>query len=265
MFFQDIKPNTFRVGVFDSRGKFKNSTFSSPRKCKHYEVELFMEDGGISYINNKENKIYKNHILFARPGDIRRSKLHFKCFYLHMELSDVEMTEHLKNIYPYFAVSSSKIYYNLFHQLIQLQNKTSYEDRLMYSVKITELLLNIKKDSCISNVDDKTSTLQMAERFMNENISNKISLKDIAESVHLSPNYFHTLFVKLTGCTPHDYLMTKRLNYAKDLIMTSDHDMMSIAMLSGFGSQSYFNYYFKKITGCSPSKYREKEFEKYIV
>ena len=59
--------------------------------------------------------------------------------------------------------------------------------------------------------------------------------------------------------------MKKRINYAKELIMTSEYNMMEISMLSGFGSQAYFNYYFKKATGLSPSKYREKEFEKYII
>lgn len=265
MFFQEIKPNTFRVGVFDSRGKYKNVTSSSPRRCEQFEIEFFIDEGGSAFINEKENKIHKNHILFTRPGDIRRSKLHFKCFYLHMELKDAEMLNFLKDVPTYFAVSSSKVYYNLFHQLIQLQNKTGYEQRLQYAIKMTELLLNIRRDSCLNNDDDKSSAIYSAERFMNENFSNKIGLKEVAESVHLSPNYFHTLFTSVTGSTPHDYLMTKRLNHAKELIMTSDHDMMEIAMLSGFGSQAYFNYYFKKATGLSPTKYREREFEKYII
>ena len=265
MFFQEIKPSTFRVGVFDSRGKYKNLTSSSPRKCSQFEIEFFLEEGGSAFINEQENKIHKNHILFCHPGDIRRSKLHFKCFYLHMELKNEEMLNFLKDVPFYFAVSNSKIYYNLFHQMIQLQNKNRYEDRLLYATKITELLLNIHRDSCMKNDNEKTSLIYRAERYMNDNFSEKIGLKEVADSVHLSPNYFHTLFTSVTGSTPHDYLMSRRLNHAKELIMTSDYNMMEISMLSGFGSQAYFNYYFKKATGLSPSKYREKEFEKYII
>lgn len=265
MFFQEIKPNTFRVGVFDSRGKYKNVTSSKARRCEQFEIEFFLEGGGSAFINEKENMIHKNHILFTRPGDIRRSRLHFKCFYLHMELKDKEMLNFLKDVPGYFAVSTSKIYYNLFHQLILLQNKSGYEERLLYITKITELLLSIRRDSCVNSYDERTSVIYSAERFMNENFASKIGLKEVAESVHLSPNYFHTLFTSVTGSTPHDYLMTKRLNHAKELIMTSDYDMLEIAMLSGFGSQSYFNYYFKKATGVSPTGYREREFEKYII
>ena len=152
-----------------------------------------------------------------------------------------------------------------FHQLINFANEKSYESRLLYSSKITSLLVNIQRDSRFYSTGGKTSVIYRAERFMTENFTDKIGLKEVADSVHLSPNYFHKLFTSVTGNTPHDYLMTKRLNYAKELIMTSDHDMMEIAMLSGFGSQSYFNYYFKKITGLSPIKYRETEFEKYKI
>ena len=100
---------------------------------------------------------------------------------------------------------------------------------------------------------------------MTENFTDKIGLKEIADSVHLSPNYFHKLFSTITGIIPHDFLMKKRINYAKELIMTSEHDMMEISMLSGFESQAYFNYCFKKSTGLSPMKYRQKEFEKYGI
>ena len=164
-----------------------------------------------------------------------------------------------------FAVASSKIYYNLFHQLIQLSNEKDVESRLLYSSKIAALLVNIQRDSRFYSGEGKSSVIYRAERFMTENFTDKIGLKEVAESVHLSPNYFHKLFTSVTGSTPHDFLMKKRLNYAKELIMTSDHDMMEISMLSGFGSQAYFNYCFKQATGLSPIKYREKEFEKYKV
>lgn len=182
-----------------------------------------------------------------------------------MDLNDKEMLEYLGNVPTSFAVASSKIYYNIFHQLIQLRNEKNIESRLLYFSKIASLMVNIQRDSLFYNGDGKSSVISRAERFMTENFTDKIGLKEVADSVHLSPNYFHKLFTFVTGSTPHDYLMKNRLNYAKELIMTSDHDMMEISMLSGFGSQAYFNYCFKKSTGLSPMKYREKEFEEYRV
>lgn len=262
MILDGFKSKDFRVGVFDSRSKYTSKPFQ-PRIAERFEIEFFLDDGGITSINGKEYNLQKNHLLFVRPGDERYSRQHFKCFYLHMDLYDDELLEYLSDIPSSFAVASSKIYYNLFHQLIQLRNEKDIESRLLYFSKITALLVNIQRDSCFYSGEGKSSVIYRAERFMTENFTDKIGLKEVAESVHLSPNYFHKLFTSVAGITPHDFLLKRRLNYAKELIMTSDHDMMEIAMLSGFGSQSYFNYCFKQATGLSPIKYRQKEFEKY--
>lgn len=265
MFMEGFKSKDFRVGVFDSRAKYNNSRTFQQRAAERFEIEFFLDDDGVTSINGKDYSLQKNHLLFVRPGDIRFSRMHFKCFYLHMDLHDKEMLEYLSDVPTYFAVASSKIYHNLFHQLIQLRNEKNIESSLLYFSKIAALLVNIQRDSRFYSGEGKSSVIYRAERFMTENFTDKIGLKEIADSVHLSPNYFHKLFTSVTGSTPHDYLMKKRLNYAKELIMTSDHDMMEISMLSGFGSQAYFNYCFKQSTGLSPIKYREKEFEKYKV
>ncbi len=264
MILDGFKNKDFRVGVFDSRSKYNSKPFQS-RVAQWYEIEFFLDDGGITSINGKEYTLQKNHLLFVRPGDIRHSKQHFKCFYLHMDLDDEELLSYLADVPSSFAVASSKIYYNLFHQLIQMRNEKNYESRLLYFSKIAALLVNIQRDSCFYSGEGKSSVIYRAERFMTENFTDKIGLKEIAGSVHLSPNYFHKLFSTITGITPHDFLMKKRINYAKELIMTSEHDMMEISMLSGFESQAYFNYCFKKSTGYSPTKYRQKEFEKYKI
>ena len=265
MILEGFKLKNFRVGVFDSRAKYSGNKTFKERFAERFEIEFYLDDGGITSINGIEYNLQKNHILFVRPGDKRYSKKHFKCFYLHMDLTDNEVLEYLSKVPPYFAVASSRIYHTLFHQLIQLRGDRSVEGRLLYPSKIFALLVNIQRDSRFYDGQGKSSVIYRAERFMTENFTDKIGLKEVADSVHLSPNYFHTLYTSVTGITPHDYLMKKRINYSKELIMTSDHDMMEISMLSGFGSQAYFNYCFKQSTGLSPSKYREKEFEKYKI
>lgn len=262
MLLDGFKYKDFRVGVFDSRSKYGSKPFK-PRIAEMFEVEFFLDDGGITTINGKEYVLQKNHLLFVRPGDERYSSAHFKCFYLHMNVDDDEVLGYLEKVPVSFAVASSKIYYTLFNQLIQLGQEKSFEGRLLYFSKIIALLVNIQRDSCFYSGEGKSSVIYRAERFMTENFTDKIGLKEVADSVHLSPNYFHKLFTSITGITPHDFLFKKRINYAKELIMTSEHDMLEISMLSGFGSQAHFNYCFKQATGISPRKYREKEFKKY--
>ena len=265
MFFDEIKPSTCSVGVFDSRAKYKGRTTSLPRKCEQYEIEFFTDDGGGAILNENEYKIKKNHIFFSRPGDIRRSLLHFKCFYLHITFSDKNMTEYLKDVPDYFGVSSGKPYYAAIQSLILLRSRKDFESDLLFRSKIAELLVAIRKDALSFSRGEQSSAVYRAERFIDSNFTERITLTDLAEYVHLSPNYFQKLFTKINGSSPRDYITEKRLKYAKELILTKDMDMLEVAMTSGFNSQSYFNYCFKKQNGISPAKFREREFNKYNI
>ncbi len=265
MFYNEINRSGFCVGVFDSHSKFKNGTISPPRKCEWYEIEYFTEDGGCAILNNNEYKIKKNHIFFSRPGDIRRSLLHFKCFYFHVRNFDDELEEYLKDVPNYFGVSSAKPYYSTVQSLLLLRSRTDFESNLLFRSKIAEFLVNLHRDAVSSNQGEQASAVYRAERFIDANFTEKITLADLAEYVHLSPNYFQKLFTKTNGSSPRDYIMEKRLEYAKRLILTQDMDMLDVAMSSGFNSQSYFNYCFKKQNGMSPAKFREREFNKYNI
>ena len=186
-------------------------------------------------------------------------------------ITDSDICEKLNTLPRSFLINDEAKYIKIFKNIASSFPEGNETDELFSTGWLLILISELIRDK--SDMSEKISSapqlqqnsLLSAKAFMNHNFKYDIKLKDIADSIHLSPNYFHKLFTSVTGTTPHDYLLTKRLNYAKELIMTSDHDMMEISMLSGFGSQAYFNYCFKKSTGLSPIKYREKEFEKYKV
>lgn len=264
MFFDEIKPTNFFFGFFDSRAKFKSNTFSPCRDCKQYEIEFFTEDGGVAYVNNDEYEIKKDHILFVKPGEKRRSKLHFKCLYLHIQICDPEFIKYLSEIPTYFSVSHKNYYCSAFHKLIVLQKAKDFESRCLFTISVADLIISIHKDAHLYNDMSKSDVIYNAKKYITDHFSEKIDLNTIASFVHLSPNYFQKLFTQKCGISPHDFLMDKRLSRAKYLLTSTNTDILQISILSGFSSQSYFNYYFKSKTGLSPLGYRKKEIEKYI-
>ena len=68
-------PNLVAAGIYDSRIATKNIAISKNRKTTMFEIELPMESGGISYIDNEARKIEPNLIICAKPGQIRHTKL----------------------------------------------------------------------------------------------------------------------------------------------------------------------------------------------
>lgn len=94
-------------------------------------------------------------------------------------------------------------------------------------------------------------------RFIAENSSQPISIKDVADSASVSPNHAIALFRKLLRKTIKEYITDLRLSHAKMLLLETDSKILSVALDSGFGSLSSFYEVFQKRCGESPAAYRK--------
>ena len=96
-----------------------------------------------------------------------------------------------------------------------------------------------------------------AKRFIESNFAKALNLKDVAEAVYLSPNYFSNLFKHYTNYTFHEYLMKIRIENAKKLLSRLDLNVSQVSNLVGYDDPNHFSKVFTKITGYSPQKYRQ--------
>lgn len=85
-----------------------------------------------------------------------------------------------------------------------------------------------------------------------------MTLQQVADYVHVSKNYFSILFKKVTGQNFIDYVITLRVQRAKELLGGTELKVYEVAEQSGFNDVKYFSKLFKKLTGCSPIEYRER-------
>ena len=83
------------------------------------------------------------------------------------------------------------------------------------------------------------------------------SVSDIYRNYPVSHSTLCKEFKRLTDKTPHDYLAEKKMEYAKNLVLTTSLSMTEIAELIGFESGSHFIRKFSKVYGISPLKYRK--------
>jgi len=92
------------------------------------------------------------------------------------------------------------------------------------------------------------------ENFTNEDFT----LKRLAEQMGLSSGYLSGVFKEQFSEPFQDYLLKRRIDKAKRLLLTTDLRNYEIAEEIGFSDPNYFSLRFKKETGVSPSKYKEK-------
>jgi AraC family cel operon transcriptional repressor len=84
------------------------------------------------------------------------------------------------------------------------------------------------------------------------------SISEIYKLYPLSHATFINEFKRLTGKTPSAYLLERKMEYAKKLLLTSDFSVLEIASEIGFDSVSHFIKLFKKLYGTTPLKYRKR-------
>ncbi|WP_445487670.1 response regulator transcription factor [Niallia sp. 03133] len=99
-----------------------------------------------------------------------------------------------------------------------------------------------------------TKALEYIDAYYRENLT----LQMVADSIHISKNYFSILFKQQTGYNFIDYLIELRIREAKRLLAEEDDRIYDVAETLGFNGVKYFSRLFKKMTGLTPLEYRKK-------
>ena len=83
-----------------------------------------------------------------------------------------------------------------------------------------------------------------------------LSLGTLAAEAGMSPFYFARSFRQHFGVAPHQYLLRKRIERGKDMLLHTETSLVEIALATGFSSQSHFTSTFKRLVGVTPGEYR---------
>jgi AraC-like DNA-binding protein len=95
-----------------------------------------------------------------------------------------------------------------------------------------------------------------AIRFVESDAVRPLQLQDLAAIAGMSKYHFLRVFRRLTGMTPHQYLISSRLRRAALALASSRRPVIAIALDSGFGDLSTFNKTFRAAFGLTPTQYR---------
>lgn len=122
----------------------------------------------------------------------------------------------------------------------------------------TEQMQKLKKQ----NVYSRQVILCMD--YIDHHLHESIRLDDLAAFVKLNNNYFSTLFKKETGYTVSEYILSRKLEVAENMLRFSDYSCAEISSFLAFNSQSYFTQCFREKNSCTPAAFRKAHFNKHI-
>ena len=99
--------------------------------------------------------------------------------------------------------------------------------------------------------------LRTVMQYIDENLFADLNLEMLSDAAHMSRSYFSSLFKQLNGLSPWEYIVSRRVSHAANLLRTTSLPVTQIAIACGFNSTANFNYAFRRQTSKTPTQYRK--------
>lgn len=264
--------------------------FSLPilqRKKFNYLVELIAETEEIDYLNEialiedvsiknikrtvTRKSTYLNNLLeydikfntelldAVASGNISRVNMLYDLRNQTLKVMDIEKGEDsirrnaysLNDLLRYALETKSKDYLEVEELWVRIKNKLDNYDLSENIVRSYCLLIDKNK------YKDKQAVVRNCISYINDRITEKVSLDNISDYLGVNKSYLSSIFNKDMGISIVDYIHDKRISNARYLLKNTDFSISEIADYIGYFDTSYFIRIFKTITKVTPLKYRE--------
>ncbi len=265
--------NVLSYGMYDSKKVYPNEKQTTGRPIVCFEFDFFIscDKDAMSFVNEKSCKLYPNVLVVRKPGQTAKSILHFKTYYIHIEIpQESPLYEELSRLPNFFSLINPSTYREIFEQIIyhNLKNTNAFDDHFT-AAKLLELFYHLIKDAP-QNINKQklfirkeNESIQKAISYMKNNFEEKISLEILGDLTGYSPNHFRFIFTEITGVSPQKYLENIRLSRAKYMLAQNELSIAEIAYACGFSSQAYFSLLFKRETMLTPNEFRRSALSGY--
>jgi AraC-like DNA-binding protein len=150
--------------------------------------------------------------------------------------------------------------FELIQQMIDFHYSLGKATRIELPLIMNEAIAIISKATYLDRINRTTTTemniLAMSIKYIEENITKRISVEDVANYVNMGYEKFRKLFTKQYRISPGNYILNRRINTAQKMLFSSNLSIKEISVELGYTDSYTFSKQFKKITGHTPSEFR---------
>ena len=215
---------------------FTPCSYFFEKNLAHYYIHCGMElSSGLNICNlfslkHKIKAINEDYVLFK------------KCLSLN---PGYELPHHDPKVYQSKPWINKEIHYHSLSHYLETQ---------AILMQLFSRFIGNEKTANLSRIGHHS--FQRILHYIQENITQEISISRLAEMACSSRDHFARTFKSVIGMPPSEYIIRKRLEKAKLLLLTTDASLSEIISLTGFHTTAYFCRAFKKHTSCTPLQFR---------
>ena len=215
-----------------------------------YDLIYIVKGAGTICIEDKKVPYKDQNILLMKPTYIRDQICEEDTEYYCIRFKSHEpLDEWTKYVYTPDSLSI----YALFKGILSEYTKMNYKYHEICNLKIGEILLKLSRLE-EDETQENTDIYQLVKEIDSTLLYQK-SVQEMAQDLNYNYDYFRQKFKSITGHSPLNYIMQKRLENACKLLQQGEYSCTEIAGICGFSSSSQFSKIFKRELGIPPYSY----------
>lgn len=222
----------------------------------------------LHYITDGKGRIFggefdANHAYIVTPGELEileaDADFPYETYWIMFHGTEVEKIIercYLPNHSGVFEFGKNKACAEILHDLLfETQSVNEFEESYAMQAALYKIL-SIHMSSALSNSGDTLTVAAQLKAFIDRNYSKPIRIDGIAAQMNYSPSHIYRAFKQTYGLSPKSYLLTVRLEKAKQLL-SEKISVSEAAYAVGFGDPLYFSRIFSRTTGQSPTEFKK--------
>lgn len=252
------------------------------REVSSYELTYFLPESDCKLVIDGQNyNITGDSVVFRRPGQTNQSFMPYESILIgftfdepssdHLDirwntLDSIDMsstitTPFLQGINTVNGTLSQTNYRTLFEDLYKESLLQRPHAHHYYAAKIMEILYALYSESgshiTVHQPTITDDTLIDLLKYIELHLTDNFTVNMISSDTAVSERHIYNLFKKHLHVTPVQYITEAKINYAKNLLRTSNLPVHEVAEMCGYENSTYFISLFKKTAGMTPLKYRK--------
>lgn len=239
-----------------------------PAIKEHFKIHYIHKGKGIFRLGNETYDLKEGQGFLICPNVIAYYKADDKepwsyswCAFDGINAEAYLKRANLTNANPVFQYNKDDKVSKCFEEMIGAVGSEKSSDLRLQSLLylflatiIDEAVLDQSLEEAKTN---KSIYINKAIDFIHINYSRKIRVSEVAKFISLDRKYISKLFKEIVGVTIQEYLISFRINKAKELMKDKQLSIGDISRSVGYDNPLIFSKIFKKVNGLSPSKYRD--------
>ncbi len=260
-----LKNDLFALNIYWCRTAYRENWNYSAHKHSFFELHLPLKGNAEYVVDGKILTVNPNSFLMFAPETVHKLQFasdDFSEFVFGFDVLSPQKLLLSLSKKPYFKGDDTAYMLNAVEHMLKNAQNAFLGFNVSISSQLTCLCIELFQQVTgeVSGVEDTITNdmrIDLAVKFIDDNISSDLTCFDVADCVHVSLRHLNRLCEKSLSMSVANLILSRKIRYAKKLMSEPERSLLSVSESTGFSSQQQFSKAFKRIEGITPTQYKK--------